>query len=305
MPGLLSRLREIIDAAPVPGRWILTASRDLAVGQPLDGRMAVLRLLPLTWNEVTRFRPHPANLDDAMFGGGYPPIFDRKLDPARWLSRYVADHIERDVRTITNVTDLATFQRFVEVCARRSARLLNYSSLAADCGISQPTAKAWMSILEASFLTFRLPAFRADLGKRLVKAPKLYFHDTGLVCSLLGIREPRQLRSHPLRGAVFESWVVSEIVKHRANRDQPGGLWFYRDRNGAEADLVIQGQTGVTLVDVSVDATVSSTLFAGVSRVRGHFRGLPTPEIAVVYGGEGYRSRSLIPWWRVHVVAGV
>lgn len=313
VPELLPHLQDVIDADPRPGRWILTSSRDLdlreSVGESLAGRMAVLRLLPLTWNEVTRFRPRPASLDEAMFSGGYPPIFDRKLEPSRWLSFYVAAHIERDVRAITNVTDLATFQRFVEVCARRSARLLNYSRLAADCGISQPTAKAWMSILEASFLTFLLPAFRGDLGKRLVKAPKLYFHDTGLLCRLLGIRTADQLRSHPLRGAVFRNWVVSEIVKHRANRSDARGLWFYRDRNGAEADLVIEGPTGMTLVDVNVDATVSSVSFRGVERVGRHFAGLPSPEVAVVHAGEGYRSlgprQRLVPWWRVRAVAGV
>lgn len=307
VPGLLSQLREIIDAAPVPGRWILTSSRELTVRQSLAGRMAVLRMLPLTWNEVTRFRIHPASLDEAMFSGGYPLILDQKLDPSRWLSFYITDHIERDVRAITNVSDLTTFQRFVEVCARGSARLLNYSSLAADCGISQPTAKAWMSILEASFLTFRLPAFRSDLGKRLVKAPKLYFHDTGLVCWLLGIRQPSQLRSHPLRRAIFENWVVSEIVKHRANRADARGLRFYRDRNGAEADLVIEGPAGTTLVDVNVDVSFSSTLFGGVKRVMRHFRDQPAPEVGVVYGGEEYRSRSLgswlVPWWRVRKVA--
>ena len=302
VPGLLSQLRGIIEEDPVPGRWILTSSRDLRVRQSMAGRMAVFRLLPLTWNEVTRFGAHPASLDEVMFSGGYPPILDHRLDPSAWLSLYVTDYIERDVRTITNVSDLTTFQCFVEACAHRTARLLNYSSLAADCGISQPTAKAWLSILETSFLTFRLPAFRDVPGKRLVKASKLYFHDVGLACWLLGIREPGQLGSHPLRGTVFENWVVSEVVKHRANRADARGLWFYRDRNGAEADLVIEGPGGVTLVDVNVDPTFSAALFGGVERVRRHFKSLPAPEVGVVYGGEAYRSRSfgawLVPWWR-------
>ena len=313
VPGLLSQLRDVIEADPRPGRWILTSSRDLdlppSVRQSPGTQIAVLRLLPLTWNEVTRFRSHPAGLDEAMFHGGYPPIFDRKLDPSRWLSFHIAHHIERDVRAITNVSNLATFQRFVEACARRSARLLNYSGLAADCGVSQPTARAWLNILETGFLTFRLPAFPGDPGKRLVKAPKLYFHDTGLICRLLGIRDVDQLRSHPLRAAVFESWVVSELVKHRANRGDSQGLRFYRDRNGAEADLVIERADGLTLVDVNVDATPSPALFRGVERVRRHFGGLSAPEVAVVYGGEGFRSRSsrerLIPWWRVRAAAGV
>ena len=145
------------------------------------------------------------------------------------------------MRRIGGVGDLTAFQRFVELCAGRSAQLLNYASLADDCGISQPTAKTWFSILEASFIAFHLPAFSMKQRKRLVKMPKLYFHDTGLACWLLGIREPRQLRAHPLRGALFETWVVSEVLKHRTrtHRGESGGLSFYRDRNGAELDLVI------------------------------------------------------------------
>lgn len=311
VPGLLAHLRRVVASDPVPGRWILTSSLDLSllgsVGRPVAGQMEVLRLLPLTWNEVTRFRARSASLDDAMFSGGHPQIFAGNLDPSRWLSFYVADCIERQVRAISNIGDLAAFQRFMELCAGRSSELLNYSSLAADCGISQPTAKAWTGILETSFLTFRLPAFGADLGKRLVKAPKLYFHDTGLLCWLLGIRDPNQLRSHPLRGSIFETWVVSEIVKHRANRGLARGLRFYRDRNGAEADLVIEGPKGVTLVDVNMGAAPSRGLLSGVERVRRHFRGLPEPEIGVVYGGDGFRPRSLgrwfVPWWRVREAA--
>ena len=179
--------------------------RDLAqylallesVSQSLAGRSAVLHLLPLARSEVLRFRRHPKSLDETLIAGGYPRIFDRKLDPSDWLGSYVATYIERDVRTISNVGDLVTFQRFVELCAGRTAQLLNYSSLAADCGISQPSAKAWLSILEASFIAFRLPTFRSNLRKRLVKMPKLHFYDSGLVCWLLGIREASQLRSQP------------------------------------------------------------------------------------------------------------
>jgi predicted AAA+ superfamily ATPase len=132
-------------------------------------------------------------------------------------------YIERDVRMISRIGDLSVFQRFVELCAGRTSQLLNLSALAADVGISQPTAKAWLSVLEASFIAFRLPPLYANIGKRLVKMPKLHFHDTGLVCWLLGIRDSGQLRSHPLRGAIFETWVVSEIVKHRTNRGERGG----------------------------------------------------------------------------------
>ncbi len=220
-PNLPSYLQGVIDENPVPGRWILTGSQSLslseAVSQSLAGRTAVFHLLPLARSEVERFSQYPMTLEETLFTGTYPRIFDSRHDPSEWLSGYVSTYVEKDVRTISNVVDLITFQRFLALCAGRTAQLLNYSSLASDCGISQPTAKAWLSILEASFLVHRLPPFYANIRKRLVKMPKLYFHDTGLACWLLGIRTAEQLRTHPLRGPVFETWVVSEIIKHRAS----------------------------------------------------------------------------------------
>ena len=304
VPELLSYLQGIIDADPAPGRWILTGSQNLSllesVSQSLAGRTAVHHLLPLTRGEVARFARPPKSLEETLFAGGYPRIFDRKLDPVEWLRSYVATYLERDVRTISNVGDLATFQRFVELCAGRTAQLLNYSSLANDCAISQPSAKAWLSILEASFIAFRLPAFHANLRKRIVKMPKLFFYDTGLVCWLLGIRTPEQLRSHPLRGPIFETWVVSEIVKHRTNRGETGGLSFYRDSNGAEIDLVIEQPDRITLVEAKSAATPSASFFDGAKRVRRHFSELPRPcDVAVAYGGDQFQERvdgRLIPW---------
>ncbi len=304
VPDLPSYLQGIIDEDPTPGRWILTGSQNLSllatVSQSLAGRTAVHNLLPLTHGEVTRFEQHPENLEETLFTGGYPRIFDRGIDPTAWLRSYVATYLERDVRTIANIGDLATFQRFVELCAGRTGQLLNYSSLANDCGVSQPTAKAWLSILEASFVAFRLSPFHANLRKRLVKMPKLYFHDTGLVCWLLGIRAPEQLRAHPLRGAIFETWIISEIVKHRTNLGISGGLSFYRDSNGAEVDLVIQQPSGVMLIEAKSAATASSSLFDSARRVRRHFpEALHPLEIAVAYGGDELQQRKdgrLIPW---------
>ena len=308
VPELLSYLQGIVDDDPSPGRWILTGSQNLSllesVSQSLAGRTAMHHLLPLTRGEAVRFPRHPKSLEEALLVGGYPRIFDRNLDPADWLRSYVATYLERDVRTISNVSDLTTFQRFLELCAGRTAQLLNYSSLANDCAISQPSAKAWTSILEASFVVFHLPAFHANLRKRLVKMPKLYFYDTGLACWLLGIRTPEQLRSHPLRGSIFETWVVSEIVKHRINRGETGGLSFYRESNGAEVDLVIDQPARITLVEAKSGATPSSSFFEGANRVRRHLGKLPRPcEVAVVYGGDQFQQRAegrLIPWCMLH-----
>ena len=303
-PDLLSYLQGIIDDDPTPGRWILSGSQNLSllasVSQSLAGRTELHHLLPLTHGEIACFERHPASLEETLFAGGYPRIFDRELDPANWLRSYIATYLERDVRTISNVGDLAMFQRFVELCAGRTGQLLNYSSLAADCGISQPSAKAWLSVLEASFIVFRLPAFHGNFRKRLVRMPKLYFHDTGLACWLLGIRQFEQLRTHPLRGQIFETWVVSETLKHRTNRGWTGGMWFYRDRNGAEVDLVIDRTSGLTLVEAKSSSTASSSLFDGVRRVQRHFDQLSRPsDLAVAYGGDHCQERAegrLIPW---------
>lgn len=308
VPGLLSYLQGAIDTDPAPGRWILTGSQNLAllesVSQSLAGRTAVLHLLPLARSEVVRFAAHPGSLDAALLAGGYPAIFDRGLDPPDWHSAYVATYIERDVRTVTNVGDLAVFQRFVQLCAGRTAQAVNLSSLASDCGVSQPTAKAWLSILEAGFVAFRLPSLRSTLRKRLVKAPKLHFYDTGLVCWLLGIRSAAQLLSHPLRGPIFETWVVSEIVKHRANRGSPGGLSFYRDHNGAEVDLVVERPDEAVLVEAKATATPSASLLAGATRVRNHLAdSFAATDVVCVYGGDTAQPRrggTLTPWHRLH-----
>lgn len=307
-PDLLSYLQGMIDEDPAPGRWILTGSQNFSllkpVSQSLAGRTAVYNLFPLARDEIMRFARHPEGLEEALFAGGYPRIFDLDLDPSDWFRSYVTTYIERDVRTMSNVADIATFQRFVQLCAGRTAQLLNYSSLADDCGISQPTAKAWLNILETSFIVFRLPPFHSNLRKRLVKMPKLHFYDTGLVCWLLGIRTPEQLRSHPLRGPIFETWVVSEIKKRRSNRGKTGSLSFYRDRNGAEGDLIIEHPSQITLVDAKSTATASSSLFSGVRRVRQHLTELPRPcNTIIVYGGNQFQKRAdgnIMPWYKLH-----
>ncbi len=308
VPDLLSYLQGIIDADPAPGCWILTGSQNLSllesVSQSLAGRTAVYNLLPLTRGETIRFPRHPETLDETLFTGSYPRIFDEEQEASDWLGSYIATYIERDVRTISNVGDLTTFQRFVTLCAGRTAQLLNYSSLAGDCGISQPTAKSWLSILETSFIAFRLPVLHTNLRKRLVKMPKLHFYDTGIVCWLLGIRTPEQLRTHPLRGPIFETWAASEIAKHRANQGEANGISFYRDRNGAEADLLVESPAGTMIVEAKTSETASSTLFDGAKRVRKYLaRSTHRCPVVVVYGGDQPQRRGtdrLIPWSELH-----
>jgi len=304
-PHLLSYLQGILDENPVPGRWILTGSQNFAlmkeVSQSLAGRTAVLHLLPLSWQEVSRFPSPPAKLEEAIFTGSYPEILGNpKMDPGRWHSAYMRTYIERDVRGMIREGNLPTFQRFVQLAAGRAARILNYEALASDCGISHHAARNWLSLLETSYVVFQLPPFFRNIRKRLSKRPKLFFHDTGLVCWLLGIQSAGQLRSHPLRGPIFENWVVSEVVKQRYNRGLTGGLCFYHEKNRAEADLVVESPEGVLLLECKSSATPAPSLFRGVRRVQAHFREFGiAAEAAVAYAGDQLQrwpAGALIPW---------
>ena len=301
-PQLPSYLQVLIDKDPAPGKWILTGSQNLAllesVSQSLAGRTSVLHLLPLARSEVRRFKGYPRDLDKALLAGGYPRIFDQKLSPADWLGSYVGTYLERDVRTVKNVGDLVAFQRFTELCAGRTAQLLNLSALAADAGISQPTAKAWMSVLETGFIVFRLPSLHANIRKRLVKMPKLHFYDTGLVCWLLGIRSDDQLARHPLRGGIFETWVVSEVLKHRTNQGERGGIFFYRDQHGTEADLVVESGVQRVLVEAKAGQTATEEMMSIARRITATLGDIPCQAV-VAYGGQARQTRQdvlLLPW---------
>lgn len=294
VPKLLSYLLEFIDRDPAPGRWVLTGSESLLLSerlsQSLAGRVATLDLLPLMHREIMAF---PAAVSaraltpaGAVFGGGYPAIHAREVDISTWLGSYVSTYVERDVRRVLNVGDLAAFQRFLGLCAGRTGQMLNAASLAADAGITQPTARAWLSVLEATFIVRLLPAWHGNVRKRLVKAPRLHFVDTGLACYLLGLRSPQQLQEHPLRGPLFESWVVGEAMKAQAAVGERGRLFHWRDSRGSEADLMIDVGGRTTVIEIKSGRTYQGEWMQGVRSV---MASLPDPAIAsgrVVYGGD-------------------
>ncbi len=307
VPQLFSYLQGLVDEDPRPGRFVLTGSQNLALidglTQSLAGRTTLTELLPLSLAEIRRFPDPPADLDVLIWQGGYPRIYERGLPANEWLADYVATYVERDVRQLVRVGDLLLFQTFLRLCATRTGQLLNLTSLAADCGITPPTARSWLSVLEASYIVFRLPPFFANLGKRLIKTPKLYFHDTGLAASLLGIEEPRQLASHPLRGALFETWVVGEIAKAHLHRGRRPRLSFYRDRDRVEVDLVIERGNELVPVEIKAAQTPSGKLFAALDRFEealGEAGGRRIAERFVVYGGgeSQERSRGRLVAWR-------
>lgn len=291
-PELLSYLQGMVDERPRNGRWILTGSQHFvlsrALSQSLAGRVALLELLPLSLAELQRFPAPPATLFETLFAGAYPRIHDRRLPPAEWLANYVATYVERDVREILNVGDLVAFQTFLGQVAGRSAQLLNLSNLGVDAGVSHHTAKSWLSVLETSYLVHRVPPFARNLRRRLAKSAKLHFLDSGLLCHLLGIRSADELVTHPLRGAIFESWVVSEVKKALAHRGERAHLAFYRDQRGTEIDLLLERGRALLAVEIKSGQTIASSFFDDF------------PAFEEALAGEKKKSRSSLARLVVH-----
>jgi predicted AAA+ superfamily ATPase len=298
-PELLSYLQAEVDERPESGRFVLTGSQHFgltaAVSQSLAGRTAVLHLLPLSLDEVRRFASPPSGLFETLYSGGYPRIFDQRIPPARWLADYITTYVERDVRDVLNVTDLQAFATFLRLCAGRTSQEVNLSAIGADAGISHNTARAWLSVLETSFICFRVPAWHVNVGKRLRKAAKLHFVDSGLACHLLGIRTADQLVSHPLRGAVFESWVAAEVYKARVHRALPPAMSHLREDRGGEIDLLVEDDGELRLVESKSGATIVgdtvSTLVGLAERV-GRSSGPAAVRPRLVYGGQESRVQS-------------
>lgn len=293
-PELISYLQTRVDTDGRMGLFLLTGSQQFGfvsgITQSLAGRTALIELLPFSRAELSQAALGPKELDEALFTGGYPPLFDRALSPGAWFAAYVTAYLERDVRQLLKVQDLDAFQRFVRLCAGRSGHLLNLSSLAADCGITHNTAKAWISVLEASYILFQLRPHHASYNKRMIKSPKLYFYDTGLMCWLLGLREPGQLATHPLRGSIFETYVVSELAKTFCNRGERPPLYFWRDSSGNEVDVIADLGTRLVPIEIKSGQTVNRDFFTGLDRwcaLAGERAADPT----LVYGGTDSYTR--------------
>ena len=270
VPALLSWIQSEVDAAGTMGRFVLTGSQNFAlmahIAQSLAGRSALVQLLPLSIAELNAADRLPNDLDTMLLRGGYPALYARPLNPARWLADYTMSYLERDVRQITQVHDLSVFQRFLRLCAGRTGQLLNLANLAQETGVAQNTARAWLSVLEASYIIHLLRPHHRNLGKRVVKTPKLYFIDVALAVSLMGIQTTSQLAIHPLRGALFETLIVAEFLKARFNSGFPSNLYFWRDNVGLEVDLLIDEPEGLRPIEIKSSATVTDDLFKGLRK---------------------------------------
>lgn len=317
-PDLFSHLQGMVDEQRTPGRFVLTGSQQFGlmagVSQSLAGRVAVLALLPLSLAELPnggrRFTEEAGGLDALLTLGGYPALHARPdMLPQDWFASYVATYLERDVRQVLEVKDLGAFQRFVRLCAGRIGQLLNLSALANEAGVAHTTARAWLTVLETSHLVHLLHPYHRNFGKRLVKTPKLHFADTGLACWLLGVRSPQTLTLHPLRGALFENWVVTEFMKARLGQGQPPDLYFWRDNNGLEADLLFEVPTAQGTRLQTVEIKSGQTVTPDTVRA-GRRSAAFAPEEALgpwlVHGGSDDYVRSgvrVVPWHRVPALA--
>ena len=299
-PELLSWLQGWVDERGIMGDFVLTGSAqfDLIAGitQTLAGRVGRVELLPLSAAELVAANQAPTDLNTALFKGGYPALYDREVLPQDWFANYIATYLERDVRQLVAVRDLSQFQTFVKMCAARTGQLLNLTSLGADCGISSVTAKHWLSVLESSYIVTLLQPHHRNFGKRLVKAPKLYFCDVGLAAWLLGIRDAVTLETHAARGALFETYVVSELLKQRLNAGQPRDLYFWRDSAGHEVDVLMETTQGLQVLEIKSGSTFASDWMSGLKKWQ-KFAGDETIQPSLVYGGTVSYAREGLQVW--------
>jgi predicted AAA+ superfamily ATPase len=264
VPELFSYLQGVVDDSG-DKKFILTGSQNFLmlekVSQSLAGRTAILKLLPFSLEELMTEGIQPESLEKFLFTGCYPRIFDKEIEPSEFYPFYIQTYIERDVRQIINLQDLSSFSKFVSLCAGRVGQVLNVSSIASDCGVSPNTAKSWLSVLEAGYIISLIQPYYNNFSKRLIKSPKLYFYDTGLVCSLLNIEKAEQLNNHFLKGAIFENFFFAEWVKHRLNQARNPNCYFWRDNHGREIDFILEKEGLVKSIELKSSYTWHSSFF--------------------------------------------
>jgi len=302
VPDLPSYLQGIVDEDSTPGRFVITGSQNFAltqqISQSLSGRIGMTTLLPLSMHEHSdNSRP-----ELHIFEGGYPGLHVRGMHPVEFYPSYIQTYLERDVRQIQNVEDLGLLQTFLKLCAGRTGRLLNFSSLAVDCGISHTTARNWLNILQASYIVFLVQPFHRNFNKRLVKMPKLYFYDTGLVCNLLGIEKAEQIRTHYAKGELYENVAILEVLKGRLNKGLPPNLYFWRDRTGHEVDLIAEWGGTTHALEIKSTATFRPDLISNIN----YFKSFaPESKGYLVYNGEQqgtFKDTTLVPLNKLHSV---
>lgn len=293
-PDLFSYIQTHVDTIGKEGLFILTGSFHFGlmegISQSLAGRTGLLTLLPFSFNELDQSDMVPSSLEGLLYTGYYPRIYDKQLHPSEWYANYVTTYLERDVRAVKKIADLDQFQRFLKMCAGRCGQILNLTSLGNDCGITHNTARAWISVLQAGYVIFLLQPHFKNFNKRLIKSPKLYFYDTGLLCYLLGISSADELFTHRFRGAIFESWVISELLKGRFNRGLKKNLYFWRDNTGNEVDCIIEKGDRLLALEIKSGKTITTDSLKGL----GYWLKISNAKESdafLVYGGDMDQTR--------------
>ena len=302
VPEIFSYLQTHIDNTGKEGMYLLAGSHNFllmqSIGQSLAGRTAILKLLPFSHHEMKQGNILPSGIDEEIFTGSYPRLYDKNIAPTDFYPYYIQTYIERDVRLIKNIDDLSKFIRFIKLCAGRIGQLINLSSLANDCGIAVSTAQAWISVLEASYIIYLLKPDFNNYSKRLVKTPKLYFYDTGLACSLLEIRNAEQISNHFLRGGLFENLVINEFIKNSLNKGDEPQISFWRDKTGHEIDLLTTKENKSYAYEIKSGATYSQDYFKGIS-YWAKLSGADAGQCNTIYAGDKNLKTSqgnVIPW---------
>ncbi len=290
-PELFSYLQQIVDDNNSAGLFILTGSNNFLlqenISQSLAGRIGYLTLLPFSLTELPQLKNSSVN--KVLLKGMYPPLYDKNFESSIWHSNYISTYVERDVRQIKNISNLLVFERFIKLCAGRTGQLLNIHNLAIETGVDSKTINGWLGILESSFVLFRLPPHYKNFNKRVVKMTKLYFYDTGLVSTLLGIKNTEQMNLHPMKGNLFENFILGELVKLRTNYAQKPNLFFWRDRLGNEIDVIIEQSNSLFPIEIKSGKTITTDYFKGLkywAKITNQSNGL------IIYGGDEKQERS-------------
>jgi len=269
VPSLFSYLQTIVDDSGIMGQFILSGSQNFQllqnITQSLAGRVALFQLFPFDFDELNSSNLLEEDYQSAMIKGFYPAIYDRNIEPKTFYYNYVQTYVQRDVVELIEIKNVSLFKKFLTLLASRTGQLINFNSLANDCGVSQPTIKSWVSVLESSYLIFTLQPYFENIGKRLIKTPKVYFYDTGLLCYLLGVKYSDELTTHPLKGSLFENMIVSEYIKKMHHIHNIHDVWFWRDVAGHEVDLITKEGGKVQIYEIKSSATIMQSHFNGLS----------------------------------------
>ena len=295
-PELLSYIQVITDREKIAGHFVISGSQNLllmdSIAQSLAGRVAIFNLLPFSLEEIRQTDFALPTYEDYIFKGFYPRIYDLDLNPTNWLQDYLRTYVERDVRQILNVGDLGTFRQFLEICAGRIGQLVNFSEIGNMIGVSYQTVNKWISILETSFIIYRLRPYHQNFNKRIVKTPKLYFYDTGLACALLNLRSVDDLNRHFAKGALFENFIINEILKNQINQNLPPKNYFWNVSGSYEIDLLVDQGVRLLPLEIKSSRTIGSHFFDGLKYFQTLSGALPT-ESYLVYGGDEVQIRSI------------